>query len=30
MIAHLGARQLEIRENMLTLSAEAYPRWPVA
>ena len=30
MIAGLGARQLEGNENLLNLSAEAYPRWPVA
>lgn len=30
MIAGLGARQLEGNENLLSLSAEAYPRWPVA
>ncbi len=30
MIAHLGARQLAVGENLLTLDAEAYPRWPVA
>ena len=29
MIANLGARQLEIGENLLDLNAEAYPRWPV-
>lgn len=30
MIAHLGARQLVKGENILSLEAEAYPRWPVA
>ena len=30
MIAGLGTRQLRRRENILNLSAEAYPRWPVA
>ncbi|MDL2259765.1 tRNA (adenosine(37)-N6)-threonylcarbamoyltransferase complex transferase subunit TsaD [Deltaproteobacteria bacterium OttesenSCG-928-K17] len=30
MIAGLGERQLEAGENLLDLSAEAYPRWPVA
>jgi len=30
MIAHLGARQLAVQENLLSPEAEAYPRWPVA
>ena len=30
MIAHLGARQLAAGDNLITLSAEAYPRWSVA
>lgn len=30
MIAHLGARQLVVGENLLSPEAEAYPRWPVA
>ena len=30
MIASLGARQLSAGENLLTLEAEVFPRWPVA